>query len=81
MSNEGRTDGGRTMDREEVLSLGVGERVIWDGKKEDVGIVVALGFRSIEIEWEDGQRGWIHELDCEKVTREYATGQRILATR
>ena len=57
------------MTGEQSRGLKVGERVCWDGSKNDQGWVAAVAWRGVEIHWDDGKKTSTLHNDMEKVER------------
>jgi hypothetical protein len=49
--------------------LMVGDRVIWQGDKNDTGEVVEAGYCAVKITWDNGQVGVLHHNDMKDVSR------------
>jgi len=56
------------MDATEAGRLKVGDRVTWNNDPDDRGEVIATGYRSLEIRWEDGLTGALHVNDCARLS-------------
>jgi len=55
------------MNKKEAKQLKIGDHVIWDEDKTK-GIVKDFQAFGVQIEWADGQIGWLDFRDCEHVS-------------
>ena len=57
------------MTGEQSRGLKVGERVCWDGSKNDLGRIIAASWSGVEIQWDNGKKASTLHNDMERVER------------